>query len=1077
MISFRKDKNKIFRSKLALSLIIFLFSNIILVENAFAAIYSFQNAKLRFGTGSEDSLNSLGTMQQPFYKSGSAFYKLTFSTYPLDIAIGTGGVSNGSWNTNGTIVSTSGNSAYTVTSHSADYSGFISTPAVAANSGYGVITSTDNLTIATQNIQVVTKYSLGINDAFIKIETTVKNLSATSLTNLRTWVGTRDDWVGSSDQPTKTRGNITNGAFTAISSSSTQSQAIQINSGSEGVLFYSSNPKAQTSVNACCQFSKVVAQDPATAAISITNDGSYTLFMAMNDLASGATSETLTWYYAAGATADLASIVTTVSAANLTLSNLTISAGSLSPTFNSSITSYTDTVTANISSLTVTPTATDSGVATIKVKANSGAYATVSSGTPSQSLSMNVGLNTVYVQVTGGDSSTAVTTVSVFRPETPVITLTPTYLSTTKTFIDTLTVGISTSVYSPTGTFKFTENGTNISGCTSVSISVGSALCRWVPSSSGTKTLVATYSGDTFVGLNSETRTVVVNELIAITSDTSTIIQKYGSSQTKRVIAYTGGSDTKVVTASANSLASGKIIFSPNSSTLSIDTRTAVGTYYETITVTDAINSFTSYVQTISITPADTLTIIAETQTAVTYTGSAANVAPTASAVSGLVSGDLISDATYTYSASATSCANGGICSVGDIGPSGGYVFYVSPTAINVASGISTGGIYLEAAPLAAQGTAQFGCTGTSTPGTSYSVGSGAANTLAIINSCATAGITARVTSNLTYAGFSDWFMPSLDEMTAIYNNLYNKSPSLGGFTGVDYGSSSEGSNGFGYQAYWWFGAGAISGQTNKNYVAYYRPIRAFNPISTSNINYGPSTTKPTNAGSYTLTPSALTFSSGALENYVSVKYVSSMFTINKAPQANLVLTSSLAVFTSNPSTLKLTTVGGSDTGTVTYSVAAGGSATGCTLVNDSLSASTYGTCLIIATKAETNNYLLKSSDTATVTFSIFVGYQQTQTQSVPTQLPINGQNSLDVTQIVTVPAVTGVFLVNSTYEINGTGFTGVNRVVIGGSEANIISSTSTKIVIDSAGLMPGPLFIECSDGRIGPSPFYFFAP
>ena len=1071
------NQDRKIRTKLSLFLIIFLFSNVTLIENAFAAVYSFQNAKLRFGTGAEDSLNSFGTMQQPFYKSGSTFYKLTFSNYPLDIAIGVGGASNGGWNLNGTIVATNGNSAYTVTSHSADYSGFISTPAVAANSGYGVITSTDNLTISSQNIQVVTKYSLGINDAFIKIETSIRNLSASSLTNLRTWVGTRDDWVGSSDVPTKTRGNITNGAFSAISNASTQSKAIQINSGSEGVLFYSSSAKAQTSVNSCCSFSNVTATNPSTAAITVTNDGSYALFMGMNDVAAGATSETLTWYYAAGAISDLASIVTTVSAANLTLSNLTISAGTLSPTFSSSITTYSDTVTANVSSLTVTPTATDSGVATIKVKVNSGAYESVSSGVSSQSLSMNVGLNTVYVQVTGGDSSTAVTTVSVFRPETPVITLTPTYMSTTKTFVDTLTVSISTSVYAPTGTFKFTENGANISGCTSVNISVGSALCSWVPTTAGTKTLVATYSGDTYVGLNSETRTVVVNELITITSDTSTITQKYGNSRTTRVIAYTGGSDTKVVTASANSLADGKIIFTSNSATLSIDTRTAVGTYYETITVTDSVNTFTSYVQTILITPADTLTIIADTQTAVTYTGSIANVTPTISAVSGLVNGDVVSDATYTYSASAATCANGGLCSVGDIGPSGGYVFYVSPTVINVAAGISTGGIYLEAAPVSQQGTAQFGCTGTSTPGTSYSVGSGAANTLAIINACATAGIAARVTSNLTFAGYSDWFMPSLDEMTAIYNNLYNKTPSLGGFTGLDYGSSSEGTNGFGYQAYWWFGAGAASLQTNKNYVAAYRPIRAFNPVYTSAVNYGPSTTKPTGAGTYTVTPSSLTFSNGASANYTSIKYVSSLFTINKAQQTNLILPSSLAVFTSNPSTLKLTTIGGTDTGTVTYAVATGGSATGCTIVNDSLSASTYGTCLIIAIKAETNNYLVKYSDTTTVTFAVFVGNQQTQTQSVPTQLPINGQNSLDVSQAITVPAVTGVFLVNSTYEINGTGFTGVNRVVIGGAEVTIVSSTSTKIVINSAGLMPGPLFIECSDGRIGPSPFYFFAP
>jgi hypothetical protein len=135
------------------------------------------------------------------------------------------------------------------------------------------------------------------------------------------------------------------------------------------------------------------------------------------------------------------------------------------------------------------------------------------------------------------------------------------------------------------------------------------------------------------------------------------------------------------------------------------------------------------------------------------------------------------------------------------------------------------------------------------------------------------------------------------------------------------------------------------------------------------------------------------------------------------------------------------------------------------------------GTCKIVATKAATTNFLITYSETATITFTQFVSYQPVQTQSVPSQLPINGANSLDLSQSNTVPAVTGVFLVGSTYEINGAGFSGVNRVVIGGADASIVSSTSTKIVINSAGLMPGPLFIECSDGRIGPSPFYFFTP
>ena len=45
------------------------------------------------------------------------------------------------------------------------------------------------------------------------------------------------------------------------------------------------------------------------------------------------------------------------------------------------------------------------------------------------------------------------------------------------------------------------------------------------------------------------------------------------------------------------------------------------------------------------------------------------------------------------------SCASGGACKIGDITPSGGIVFYVSPTAINAVTGIRAGGIYFKVAP------------------------------------------------------------------------------------------------------------------------------------------------------------------------------------------------------------------------------------------------------------------------------------------------------------------------------------------------------------------------------------------
>jgi hypothetical protein len=207
-------------------------------------------------------------------------------------------------------------------------------------------------------------------------------------------------------------------------------------------------------------------------------------------------------------------------------------------------------------------------------------------------------------------------------------------------------------------------------------------------------------------------------------------------------------------------------------------------------------------------------------------------------------------------------------------------------------------------------------------------------------------------------------------------------------------------------------------------------------------------------------------------EPYLAFGTKAITITVSKAAQNTLYLTSLNGEFSGSSSSIALFTSGGSDTGTVTYSLVGGGSASGCSIASSQLSVTSAGNCNVVATKAATANYLIAYSETTTVTFSQFIYYQP-----VPTEIVISRQNYLDLTQTIAVPAVTGVFLAGSTYEINGNGFVEVTRVVIGGQDATVLSSIPTKIVIDSAGVMPGPLFIECADGRVGPSPFYFFTP
>lgn len=68
--------------------------------------------------------------------------------------------------------------------------------------------------------------------------------------------------------------------------------------------------------------------------------------------------------------------------------------------------------------------------------------------------------------------------------------------------------------------------------------------------------------------------------------------------------------------------------------------------------------------------------------------------------------------------------------------------------------------------------TVPWGCTGTSIPNASgTAIGTGAANTSAIVSSCSDAGTAARLCNDLTVNGYSDWYLPSLDELKAIDAN------------------------------------------------------------------------------------------------------------------------------------------------------------------------------------------------------------------------------------------------------------------------------------------------------------------
>ena len=96
----------------------------------------------------------------------------------------------------------------------------------------------------------------------------------------------------------------------------------------------------------------------------------------------------------------------------------------------------------------------------------------------------------------------------------------------------------------------------------------------------------------------------------------------------------------------------------------------------------------------------------------------------------------------------------------------GGIIFYLyQPGDTGYVAGETHG---LIAATVDQSQGAAWGCQGTLI-GTSAAIGKGQANTTAIVTTCSTGGIAARICDTLVLNGYSDWFLPSKDELNQLY--------------------------------------------------------------------------------------------------------------------------------------------------------------------------------------------------------------------------------------------------------------------------------------------------------------------
>lgn len=164
---------------------------------------------------------------------------------------------------------------------------------------------------------------------------------------------------------------------------------------------------------------------------------------------------------------------------------------------------------------------------------------------------------------------------------------------------------------------------------------------------------------------------------------------------------------------------------------------------------------------------------------------------------------------------------------IGDVGPAGGKIFITPSTAGN-----STGK-YFEVAPVEAE-VQRTWATGTNdllfvAGADGITIGTGAQNTIDIVAQSGNVAATcaASYCSDLVFGGYSDWFLPSKDELNQMYVNGTALNTS---FRSNYYWSSTEAS--YGYQAWTRVFNSGDENEYYKGNTANVRPVRAFTATS-----------------------------------------------------------------------------------------------------------------------------------------------------------------------------------------------------------------------------------------------------
>ncbi|PWB97136.1 beta strand repeat-containing protein [Salinibacterium hongtaonis] len=200
-------------------------------------------------------------------------------------------------------------------------------------------------------------------------------------------------------------------AITRAPSSNANLSALSLSSGTLAPAFDSATTGYTASVtNATTSLTVTPTVADATASVTVNGvtaaGGSASGAIALNV---GSNTMTVIVTAQSGATKTYTVTVTREASANANLSALSLSSGALAPAFAAATSSYTASVVHATTSLTVTPTLVD---ANASVTVNGVA---VTSGSASGAITLNVGSNTLTVEVTAQNGATKTYTVTVTR--------------------------------------------------------------------------------------------------------------------------------------------------------------------------------------------------------------------------------------------------------------------------------------------------------------------------------------------------------------------------------------------------------------------------------------------------------------------------------------------------------------------------------------------------------------------------------------------------------------------------------------------------------------------------------------